>query len=213
MNKLIYFLLLFVLISASCNLDSGSGKKADDAAKHKAQQGKKTDPDQRDLIVAGLKQMALAFRDKDVNRIEKYFDFPLADTSLSIYEINEDFDLARKANNGQISRDLFIKNFNDIYDYLQLGDFSDLFKAINLAELKNKNELTGEQHIKDEGCYSSYLVSIEGDTVTLRYGTNSDEKYREAHPDQEEVCGEAAFTWIFKLEGNKLRFVREMTAG
>jgi hypothetical protein len=210
MNKLAYFLLLFILVSASCNLDSGSGKNS---AKDKVLQGQKADPAQRELIIAELKQMELAFRDKDVNRIEKYFNFPLADTALSLYEVNEDFDLARKANGGKISRDLFIKNFNDIYDYFQMGDFSDLFKAIDLNELKGKNELTSEQHIKDEACYSLYEISIESDTVKLRYGTNTDEKYREAHPDQEEVCGEAAFNWIFKLEGSKLRFVREITAG
>ena len=213
MNKPAYFILLFILVSASCNLDSGSGKNAADSAKDKTSQGQKTDPAQRELIIAELKQMELAFRDKDVNRIEKYFSFPLADTTLSLYEVNEDFDLARKANGGKISRELFIKNFNDIYDYFQLGDFSDLFKAIDLAELKGKQQLTSEQHVKDEACYSLYEINIEGDTVKLRYGTNSDEKYRETHPDQEEVCGEAAFNWIFKLEGNKLRFVREITAG
>lgn len=213
MNKLAYFLLLFILISASCNLDSGSGKKAADSAKDNVLQGQKTGPSQRELIIAELKQMELAFRDKDVNRIEKYFDFPLADTALSMYEVNEDFDLARKVNGGKISKELFIKNFNDIYDYFQLGDFSDLFKAIDLAELKGKQEVTSEQHIKDEPCYSFYEISMEGNVVKLSYGTNTDEKYREAHPDQEEVCGEAAFSWIFKLEGNKLRFVREITAG
>jgi len=213
MNKLAYFLLLFILVSASCNRDSGSGKTGPDSSKDKVLQGQKADPAQRELIIAELKQMELAFRDKDVNRIEKYFNFPLADATLSLYEINEDFDLARKANNGKISRELFIKNFNDIYDYFQLGDFSDLFKAIDLAELKHRPELTSEQHVKDEACYSFYGVNIVGDTVKLRYGTNSDEKYREAHLDEEEVCGEAAFNWIFKLEGNKLRFVREITAG
>jgi hypothetical protein len=213
MNKLAYFFLLLMLVSASCNQDSGSEKNSADSAKDKVQQGQKADLTQREMIIAELKQMELAFRDKDVNRIEKYFNFPLADTTLSLYEINEDFDLARKANGGKISRDLFIKNFNDIYDYFQLGDFSDLFKAIDLAELKSKQELTSEKHMKDEACYSFYGISIEGDTVELRYGTNSDDKYREAHPEQEEACGEAAFTWIFKLEGNKLRFVREMTAG
>ncbi|KIO76059.1 hypothetical protein TH53_17155 [Pedobacter lusitanus] len=213
MNKLAYFLLLFVLLSASCNQKNGTGENSSGSAKNKGLQDAAINPDQRELIVAELKQMQQAFGDKDVNKIEKYFIFPLADSTLSIYEVNEDFDLARKSTGGNISRDLFVKNFNDIYDYFQMGGFSDLFKAVDLDELKSKQEVTSEHHVKDESCYTFYRISIEGDMVNLQYGTNSDQAYREAHPDEEEVCGESAFNWLFKLEGNKLRFIKEMTAG
>ncbi|MBB6273634.1 hypothetical protein HDF26_004094 [Pedobacter cryoconitis] len=213
MNKSVYFILLFVAFFVSCSPDSGSGKNSADSAMDQTQRDQHDDAGKKKLIIAELKQMQQAFADKDVSRIEKYFSFPLADTTLSLYEINEDFDLARKANDGHISKELFVKNFNDIYDYFQMGGFSDLFKAVDLSELKGKQELASEHHVKDEGCYTFYRISIEGDTVNLQYGTNSDQTYREAHPDEEEVCGESAFNWVFRLEGNKLRFVREMTAG
>ncbi|QNK62799.1 hypothetical protein H7F33_20065 [Pedobacter sp. PAMC26386] len=213
MKKLVYFIFAVLLIFCSCKQESGSGKNEKGPGEDKMLKGKLGNSDKRALIIAELKQMQLAFRDKDVNKLENYFRFPLADSTLSLYEINEDFDLMRKANNGNISRDLFVKNFNDIYDYFQMGGFSDLFKAVDIAELKQKAELNSEHHVKDEGCYTFYRINIEGDIVNLQYGTNSDQEYRAAHPDEEEVCGESAFNWVFKLEGNQLRFVREMTAG
>lgn len=215
MNKFAYFILLLLMVSAGCNRESGSGKNSSDATKGK---GLQTQNDnsiaaKRILIIAELKRMQQAFTAKDVNQIEKYFDFPLADSTMSMFDVNEEFDQVRKANGGKISRDLFIKNFNDIYDYFQMGGFNDLFKAVNVAELKDKAKLESESHVEDEGCYSFYIILVDGDTVSLQYGTNSDPKYREAHPDQEEVCGESAQQWTFKLEGNRLRFVKEVTAG
>lgn len=215
MNKSVYFILLLLLVFAGCNRESGAGKNDSAIAKDKGMQGQNNNSiaAKRVLMIAELHRMQQAFIAKDVNQIEKYFDFPLADSTMSMFDVNEDFDQVRKANGGMISRELFIKNFNDIYDYFQMGGFNDLFKAVNVAELKTKARLESESHVEDEGCYSFYIVQIDGDTVSLQYGTNSDPKYREAHPDQEEVCGESAQQWTFKLEGTRLYFIKEVTAG
>ena len=215
MNKSAYIILLLLVVSAGCNRESGSGKNGSDAVKDKGLQYQKDDSpaNKRILMIAELKKMQQAFMAKDVNQIEQYFDFPLADSTMSMFDVNEEFDQVRKANGGKISRELFIKIFNDIYDYFQMGGFNELFKAIDVAELKAKPKLESESHVEDEGCYSFYVVQIEGDTVSLQYGTNSDPKYREAHPDQEEVCGESAQQWTFRLEGGRLRFIKEVTAG
>lgn len=215
MNKFAYFILLLLAVSAGCTQESGAGKNGSDGTKNKGMQAQNDTSlvAKRILMIAELKKMQQAFIAKDVNQIEKYFDFPLADSTMSMFDVNEDFDQVRKANGGMISRTLFIKNFNDIYDYFQMGGINDLFKAVNIAELKDKTRLENESHVEDEGCYSFYVVQIDGDTVSLQYGTNSDPKYREAHPDQEEVCGESAQQWTFKLEGGRLRFIKEITAG
>jgi len=215
MNKFAYFILLLLAVSAGCNQESATGKNGSDAAKNKGMQAQNDTSlaAKRILMIAELKKMQQAFIAKDVNQIEKYFDFPVADSTMSMFDVNEDFDQARKANGGMISRALFIKNFNDIYDYFQMGGINDLFKAVDITELKDKTRLENESHVEDEGCYSFYVVQIDGDTVSLQYGTNSDPKYREAHPDQEEVCGESAQQWTFRLEGSRLRFIKEVTAG
>lgn len=215
MNKSVYFILLLLFVFSGCNRESGSGKNDAAIANDKGIQGQNDNSlaAKRVLMIAELQSMQQAFIAKDVNQIEKYFDFPLADSTMSMFDVNEDFDQVRKANGGMISRELFIKNFNDIYDYFQMGGFNDLFKAVNVAELNTKARLESESHVEDEGCYSFYIVQIDGDTVSLQYGTNSDPKYREAHPDQEEVCGESAQQWTFKLEGTRLRFIKEVTAG
>ncbi|RAJ34281.1 hypothetical protein [Pedobacter cryoconitis] len=215
MNKFVYFIWLLLLVSAGCNQQSGSEKNGSAVTMKKGLQEQNEDSiaAKRILMIAELQRMQQAFIAKDVNQIEKYFDFPLADSSMSMFDVNEEFDQVRKTNGGMISRELFIKNFNDIYDYFQMGGFNDLFKAVNVAELKTNPKLESESHVEDEGCYSFYIIQIDGDTVSLQYGTNSDPKYREAHPDQEEVCGESAQQWTFKLEGNRLRFIKEVTAG
>lgn len=215
MNKFAYFILLLLAVSTGCNQESGAGKNGSDATKNKGMQAQNDNSiaAKRILMIAELKKMQQAFIAKDVNQIEKYFDFPLADSTMSMFDVNEDFDQVRKANGGMISRELFIKNFNDIYDYFQMGGINDLFKAVNINELKDKTRLENESHVEDEGCYSFYVVQIDGDTVSLQYGTNSDPKYREAHPDQEEVCGESAQQWTFRLAGGRLRFIKEITAG
>lgn len=215
MSKFCYIILVFILAFSACTERSGKdeGSAGSSGKGNNKFRSGTLGADQKKLIIAELKQMQEAFGDKDINLIEKYFNFPLAESTLSIYDLNEDFDQARKANGNKISKELFIRNFNDIYDYFQMGSFNDLFKAVKLDDLKHKNELSSENHTEDEGCYSLYHLKIEGDTVKLQYGTNSDQAFRAAHPDEEEVCSESSFEWTFKLEGKQLRLVRELTAG
>jgi len=215
MSKSGYIIFVLILAFSACTERSGKddgGAGSAGKGNHMLQTGPAA-ADRKKLIIAGLKQMQEAFSDKDISQIEKYFNFPLAESTLSIYDLNEDFDQARKANGNKISRELFIRNFNDIYDYFQLGSFNDLFKAVKLDDLKHKNELSSENHTEDEGCYYLYRIKVEGDTVKLQYGTNSDQAFRAAHPDEEEICNEASFEWTFKLEGTQLRLVSELTAG
>lgn len=174
---------------------------------------KKEMRNEREIIITELSKLKTAFAQKDKESILSYFNFPLADSSVNFFEVDSVFDKQRLENNGAITRGMFANAFDKIYTFTEMNEFNKLFKLLDIEELKDRDEISKDVHIKNDGCYYIYNIRIKGRKVMLQYGTNSDREYREAHPDEEEVCSEYAMMWAFELKGNKLKFLEHRIAG
>ena len=207
-------LLAFITILAACNnaekpasADSTLNKISVDTVD--LHQG----PADKEEMLKQLQELKTAFVNKDKNKIASFLTFPLTDSTLVLFDIDSVFDNQRVKNGNLVTRQMFLDHFDRIYDYMNMEGFKDLFKYLDINGLKNKDLLELERRIPTEGCYYMYSIEIKDDEVALHYGTNSNEDYMKAHPDEEMVCGESASMWTFKLTGKKLKLISQMSAG
>jgi len=176
-------------------------------------QGKPTSrQEERKKLISELKNLGDAFTRKDKIGISKYFKFPLGDSSIYLSGMDSALDAQLKKNSNEMNEMMFQEHFTRIYEYLQMEQFSKLFQYLNINSLLNKNRLTREKHHKNMGCYNIYRIIIDGNEVTLFYGTNSDRSYMTRHPDEAEVCAEHSTIWTFLFDGKKLQFKRLVEA-
>ncbi|MCX2476800.1 hypothetical protein OQZ33_20880 [Pedobacter sp. MC2016-05] len=164
-------------------------------------------------LIEELTKLQSALENKNPEELGNYFPFPVRDTALIISEVNPDFDQQRSANNNQLTKEMLINHFSRLYDYWDLTKFSNLFKHLNLKELEDKDNISNTHHIKDDGCYYIYSIKVINKEVIISYGTNSDDAYRQQHPDEEEVCEEYQWTWIFLWDGHHLQVKKQLIAG
>ena len=177
---------------------------------HNAAAQKSTD---RDQIITEIKRFKAAVATKNKTEILSFFEFPLADSSVNFFEVDSVFDQKRKLNDGAITKGMFAGSFNRIYEMTDMVAFNDLFADMDLELLKSQHSLKKEKKPKNDGCYYIYLISIKNDLVYFQYGTNSNDDYRESHPDEAEVCDEYAQMWTFRFDGKRLKFLTHRIAG
>lgn len=209
-----YLLFAIVTILSACNnaekpvsaIDSTAKISVDTVDLHQG-------PVDKGEMIKQLQELKTAFINKDKNKIADFLTFPLTDTTLVLFDIDSVFDNQRIKNGNLVTRQMFMDHFDRIYDYINMEGFLGLFKNLDLNDLKNKDLVELERHIPTDGCYYMYSIQIKDDEVTLNYGTNSNEEYMKAHPEEEMVCGESTSMWTFKLIGKKLKLVRESVAG
>ena len=206
----LFFILTFALL-LSCKQNHAPKIEVTDPTR--PQQSNLNPGHPRALLIAELSKFSSAVSRKNKEEILSYFTFPLADTAVSFFEVDSLFDKQRQEHNGAITHSMFLNSFDSIFSLTEMNEFNNLFKAVDLNGLKTKDEISKEVHSKNEGCYYIYSVSISGSEVTLQYGTNTDDEYLKAHTDEGEVCGEYAAIWVFKFEGEKIRFLKHQVAG
>ncbi|WP_316797766.1 hypothetical protein [Pedobacter frigidisoli] len=167
----------------------------------------------RAILIAELGRFSSAIAKKDKQEILSYFTFPLTDTSVNFFEVDSLFDKQRQEHHGAITHSMFLNSFDSIYTLTEMNEFNNLFKTVDVNGLKTKDEISKEVHSKNEGCYFIYSITVRGNEVILKYGTNTDAEYMKAHPDEGEVCGEYAAIWIFKFDRQKISFLKHQIAG
>lgn len=171
-----------------------------------------TSTDKKNLIVE-LNRFKLAIETKNQTELSGFFNFPLADSTLTLYDVNEEFNKQRTANGNVITEKMFNDNFNRLYEYWDFDEFSILFKYLKLSDLNKKDKLEYVHKPDNEGCYFMYNIEIRGNEVTMSYGTNTNGEYLKNHPDEGEVCGEYLSAWVFNWDGQKLTFEKQLFAG
>lgn len=167
----------------------------------------------REKIIVELNKFSDAIAKKDRSAILSFFNFPLADSTVNFFEVDSVFDAKRKLSNGAITKEMFSNSFETIYERTEMNEFNTLFNHINTNDLAKKSHIDYTKKAKDDGCIYLYGITIKGNDVYLNYGTNSNDDYRETHPDEEEVCGEYGVSWEFKFDGEKLKFFKHRIAG
>ena len=171
-------------------------------------------PNSREGLITAIQALTQAMAKKDKSAILSHFNFPLADSSVNFFEVDSIFDAKRVANDGAITRAMFDDSFASIYEKTEMAEFKNLVKFLKVGDLADKNDISYDHIIKDDGCYYFYGIAINSSNeVRLSYGTNSNDVYRQSHPDEEEICSEFGVAWIFKFDGKKLQFLKHQIAG
>lgn len=215
MKKLISA-MLFTLTFMACNESKkpteSTEKPIDTVQISQEEQPAKTSTDKEKLI-AELNRFKLAIETKNKTELAGFFNFPVADSTLMIVDINDEFDKQRIENGNAITKKMFNDNFKRLYEYWDFDEFSNLFRFIKLSELNEKDKLEYVHKPDNEGCYFMYHIDVKGNEVTMSYGTNTNDEYLNKHPDEGEVCGEYLSAWVFDWDGKKLTFKKQVIAG
>ena len=203
---------IFVAFSFLVSCNNSSNNNSDSTTLKTA--GVKTD---RQLIIKELGKLKAILASNDKNKIAGIFNFPLSD-SIQIYTDSEAFQKERQLNDNKVTKELFLKYFQEISNVTQVEQVNELFNNINTAGLLQKDTLEYKNLIITEPCYSFYGIEIKNDRVTLSVGSGSNEDYKSEVPKNEipenssEFC-ESVIWWIFKFENGKLQLVNISGAG
>ena len=150
--------LFTALIILSCK-NSSSTKETNDTAI-----AKKVEPVagkiDRPTLIAEIKRLKEVFSSKDREKIATLFDFPIYDSTASIYVDDENYYKEWKENGDKTTREMFNRYFPQIYESLQIKDINFLFKDIQLDSLQIKDTLETDSYQKSQPCFKSYQIAM-----------------------------------------------------
>jgi hypothetical protein len=174
-------------------------------------------PDHNSALIKSLQELKQAFASGNTEKIAEAFTFPVADTAMSLV-INDSTYTIGHGWGESLTKAAFIKYFSQTP---QFEGLSELFKHIHIDSLNQKDTLETEIRKKEDPCYKTYHIDIDGNELNLEFRTNSNDQYvdpspKKAEADEDEGTGdecEYAEMWIFHFDGTKLHFVRQAAAG
>ena len=161
----------------------------------------------RAAMISELRRFKKALRSADSKELCTFFSFPVSCDSLA----TANFIDSTLKESSSINADWMVKHFRSLLITDSDSMFCKLFDHVNLNALSKQDKIKKEVHIKGEGCYYNYSISIDGDKLELFYGTNTNEEMVTDTDDM--VCGEFAYIWIFRLVNNRMVFEKEFMAG
>jgi len=210
------FILLAVLVTLiACN-NSDTTKTTSNT-----QTGQQTDTAKsaRHLLIEDLKRLRQIIASNDKEIIADIFEFPLSETSFSIYIDDSTFNEQFTSNGNKTTKAMFLNHFKEISENIWLDQLNNLFLHLNMDSLLFKDALEHEAYIKTEPCFYSYQIEVSKDSVTLRMNMNSNKNYKtkklskdDIPENSSEIC-EHNFWWVFKFDGKKLHFQNISGAG
>jgi hypothetical protein len=215
--KLTFIFLTTLVLLTSCN-NSNKTKVASDTLIASQQVETTSNTSERQILIEELRRLKTVFASKDKEKIVDLFQFPLSDTAF-LYIDDSTFNAKLDKNGGKTTRTMFISHFSSISESLQIDQLNQLFAKINIDNLFKKDTLEHEVIIETEPCYPYYGVGVEKDIVTLTVGTNSNKNYKSKSlledeiPENDSSICEHVLWWLFKFDGQKLRFYNIMGAG
>jgi hypothetical protein len=171
----------------------------------------------RHVLIEELKQLKAVLASNDKEKIADIFQFPLSDTTAGIYIDDSSFNLQLEKNGGKTTRAMFIQFFPQVSKSLQIDELYQLFKQVSLDSLLQKDELISNLRISTEPCFKFYSILVQHELVTLSTGSGVNESYQStsASEDEEnssEFC-EHILWWVFRFDGERLRFIKQHGAG
>jgi len=206
--RLITMVISAIIILCSCNNSSSTRDINDTTATGKSEPVAPILD--RPTLIGELKKLKEIISTKDKSKIATIFDFPIADSTASIYTEDESYIKEWRANGERTTRDMFNRYFQQVYEGLQMDEINTLFKQIQLDSLQMKDTLEDEIFIDSLPCYKSYSIEIDKEIVSLKIVGNSNPDFKSSNTKEDEVAEnssemcEHAFWWNFKYDGKKL---------
>lgn len=178
-------------------------------------------PADRPTLIAALKAMGRALRSGDRRQVEGIFSFPIPDSVAHFYLDDTTFRGERDRDSG-VTEELFARYYEGIGKAVDLGEFGEVFRELNMDKLAKTNGLEIRADTVTEPCTRKYRVEVEDDSlVRISYGVSSvNGDYQPAskkdsvdHSDDygEGACEHLTF-WNFVWDGRRLRLLRQDAA-
>ncbi len=152
----------------------------------------------RTQMVSQLLALESALLKGDKQKVAAYFAFPVADESL---KLKVEYDGEKEITLAQLDKAAFLKYYNRIVS----ADFIELFKNLDLSQLKSKNKVTKLKVPKSntDFCQYHYEVNIVGEKVEIIFGLNTRD---DIEMGEDDFCPEYAEFWTFEMVKGKLKF-------
>lgn len=209
--RLNFLALLLAGFIFSCN-NANNDKQADGVDSN--QKAGTTSPR---TIADAINDLKTTLESNNRSNIADLFEFPMADTVMAVYLDDSVFKKSYRAAGDRLTKSLFLQYFDTISRSSNLSDIAEGFKYLPVDSLRYTNELFKEFKEKKEPCTRSYSIEVENDEVKITYATNPNDLFvvpKGSEDDDQFYSGcEYASSWIFRFDGNKLKFVRQVAAG
>jgi hypothetical protein len=214
-------LILVLLSLIFLYILNGCGNRNSSPALIVSYSSKKPDQlkNQRVVSVELLKTLQKTLSERDSVRASGCFLFPILQSGVEVFTTNEVLEKEWTINGKKVTRELFLKYFQDMRSIFLLDDLSGVFDKVNLDSLLIKDTLVYSTYGLTEPCYSLYSVVISGDEIAFRVDSYSNEKYvggrssdQDIPENSSEYCEHNTW-WRFKLKGNKLSVLSIGLAG
>ena len=152
----------------------------------------------RTQMVNQLLQLESALLKEDKQKVATFFTFPVRDERL---KLKVEYDGEIETVVPLLDKGEFLKHYNRIVS----ADLLELFKQLDLAQLKSKNEVskTVVPKSKTDFCQYSYEVSIQGQEVEITFMLNTRDDIKLGEDD---FCAEYAEFWTFEMVNGKLKY-------
>ncbi len=152
----------------------------------------------RTQMVNQLLALETALLKGDKQKVASFVTFPVADESL---KLKVEIDGEKEISIGQLDKAAFIKYYGSIIT----PDLLELFRQLDLSQLKSKNGVTKTivPKSKSDFCQYSYEVNIEGAEVEITFLLNTRDDIQLSEDD---FCPEYAEFWTFEMVKGKLKF-------
>ena len=151
----------------------------------------------KDALIAALKNLHKAIASRDKQQIAALFQFPVPDTVMPTFVDDSTFNAAYEKNNRLLTDTLYNKYFKEITGVWGLGEFSQVFKYLDVTQLRKKDSLADS--VAKDGAVRIYEIQNAKDSlISINYGVT--------HTDSDEG-GEYLISWYFLFDGRRLRVI------
>lgn len=210
-------ILLFLFVSFSCN---GIGKKVDEQNKRLFEHSDLNfGSNEREDVIAELKRLKQILSSSDAEKIAGIFEFPIQQNVLPVYIEDDSFNNELENNGNNISKQMFVKHFDEISGSIGLVDINRLFQNILIDSLLHKDHLQIEAVDERQPCYNNYSLDMTAESIFLKITSNVNMTFKNSSLSQNDIpknssefC-EHTITWFFKISSGKLIFQNISGAG
>lgn len=209
--RLFFLTLVLTGLIFSCN-NASNDKQADGA--DSTQNAGTTSPR---TIADAINDLKTTLESKNRSNIADLFEFPMADTVMAVYLDDSVFKKSYRAAGDRLTKSLFLQYFDTISRSSNLSDITEGFKYLPVDSLRYTNKLIKEFKDKNEPCTRYYSIEVQNDEVRIVYGTNRNDLFtvpKGSEDDDRYFSGcEYGSFWLFRFDGNNLKFVQQVAAG
>lgn len=149
-------------------------------------------------LLKQLLSLETAILNEDKQKVAAYFQFPITNETL---KLKVEYDGEKEITITSFDRAVFLKNYSSIIS----ADLVELFRQLDLSQLKSKSKISKEYvpKAKTDFCTYNYEVAIEKGEVRIHFLLNNRDDIKLS---EEDFCPEYAEFWTFEVIKGKLKF-------